>query len=53
MAPDLYRRFATTFLYDRPEEVEWNDEFTTGVRAIGAFYVFLAVRAFNRRRSEE
>lgn len=47
--PDLYRRFATALLYERPEQVEWNDRFTTGVRIIGAFYVFLAIRAFNKR----
>jgi len=38
--PDLYRKFATAFLYERPESIEWNEGFSSGVRAIGALYVF-------------
>lgn len=53
VSPDLYRRFATAFLYERPEQIEWNDRFTTVVRFVGVFYVFLAARAFNRRRNGE
>lgn len=49
--PDLYRRFATGLLYERPGDVEWNDRFTPVVRAIGALYVLLAARAFARRRT--
>ncbi|MEF8807634.1 hypothetical protein [Natronomonas sp.] len=48
--PDLYPRLAATFLYEQPEQVEWHDRFTTGIRLIGAFYVFMAARAFIRRR---
>ncbi|WP_336136409.1 hypothetical protein [Natronomonas amylolytica] len=48
--PDLYPRLAATFLYEQPEQVEWHDRFTTDIRLIGAFYVFIAARAFNRRR---
>lgn len=51
--PDLYRRFAAVFLYERPEQIEWNDRFMTVLRLIGAFYVFLAARAFNRRQRSE
>ena len=48
--PQLYRKFATTLLYEKPDEVKWNDQFTKEVRIIGAVYVFLAARAFKNRR---
>jgi hypothetical protein len=50
--PDLYRKFATTFLYERPDSIEWNEQYTTGVRIIGAVYVFLAAKAYRTRRKE-
>ncbi|WP_394740885.1 hypothetical protein [Natronococcus roseus] len=28
--PQLYRRFVLGFLYEHPEEVEWNPRFTDG-----------------------
>ncbi|AAV44606.1 unknown (plasmid) [Haloarcula marismortui ATCC 43049] len=49
--PDLYRRFATTFLYERPESVEWNERFRSGIRAIGALYVFLAAKTYLERHN--
>ena len=27
--PDLYRKFATAFLYERPGPIEWNEGFST------------------------
>lgn len=51
--PQLYREFATALLYERPDEVEWNDRFTDSVRIIGATYVLLALRAFERRRDHD
>lgn len=51
--PDLYREFATKLLDERPNYVEWNEQFTTGVRLIGALYVLLAVRACNKRHTED
>ena len=50
--PGLYRKFATTFLYERPDSIEWNEQFTTGVRIIGAVYVFLAAKTYRNRRKE-
>lgn len=50
-SPDLYRRFAITFLYEDPSVVEWDDRFTTGVRIIGLVYVLLAAVSFRKRRS--
>jgi len=38
--PDLYRRFATAFLSDRPESGERNEQFGSVIRAIGAVCVF-------------
>lgn len=49
--PDLYRRFAATFLYERPDSVEWNDQLSSAVRAIGALYVLLAVKAYRHRHT--
>ncbi|QFU84789.1 hypothetical protein [Natronorubrum aibiense] len=51
--PQLYRRFAINLLYEHPDEVEWNHQFTDGVRIIGALYVFFAVRAFTKRRANK
>lgn len=51
--PQLYRRFATWLLYENPDDVEWNDTFSDGVRLVGAAYVLLAVRAFTRRRTDD
>ncbi|WP_276270944.1 hypothetical protein [Haloarcula litorea] len=47
--PDLYRKFASTFLYEHPAAVEWDERFTTSVRVIGAVYVFLAAKAYRDR----
>lgn len=52
MSPDLYRKFATKLLYERPDSVEWNEQFTTGVRIIGAVYVFLAAKTYRNRRKD-
>ncbi|OYR58896.1 hypothetical protein [Halorubrum halodurans] len=50
--PDLYRRFATAFLYERPESIEWNERFKSAVRAIGALYVFLAAKTYRERHND-
>lgn len=50
--PDLYRKFATAFLYERPESIEWNERFRSGIRAIGAVYVFLAAKAYRDRHTD-
>lgn len=49
--PQLYSKFATVLLYEDPDDVFWNDQFTTGVRIIGIVYVLLAVKAFKNRRA--
>ena len=53
VSPQLYRRFATTLLYENPDSVEWNDRATTGVRIIGIVYVLLALKALTKRLSAE
>jgi len=50
--PDLYRKFASTLLYENPDSIEWNERFTTGVRIIGAVYVFLAAKTYRDRRKD-
>ncbi|MEE6209283.1 hypothetical protein U3A55_03785 [Salarchaeum sp. III] len=50
--PDLYRRFATAFLYERPESIEWNEPFKSAVRAIGALYVFFAAKTYRERHND-
>jgi len=50
--PDLYRRFATAFLYERPESMEWNERFRSGIRAIGALYVLLAAKTYRERHND-
>jgi len=50
--PDLYRRFATAFLYERPESMEWNERFNLAVRAIGALYVLLAAKTYRERHND-
>lgn len=50
--PDLYRKFATTLLYEQPDSIEWNERFTAVVRIIGAVYVFLAVKTYKDRRND-
>jgi hypothetical protein len=52
LSPDLYRKFATTLLYERPDSIEWNERFTTVVRIIGAVYVFLAAKTYRDRRKD-
>ncbi|GAA0729188.1 hypothetical protein GCM10009060_29120 [Halorubrum trapanicum] len=52
MFPDLYRKFASTVLYERPDAIEWNEQFTTGVRVIGAVYVFLGAKTYRDRHKE-
>lgn len=51
LVPQLYREFAKALVYENPEAVEWNEQFTDGVRIIGVVYVLLAVRAFKKRRA--
>lgn len=51
--PNLYRKLATTLLYENPEQIEWREQFMRGVRLIGALYVLFAVWAFNKRRIDE
>lgn len=53
VSPDLYRRFATEFLYEEPGIVEWDERFTTGVRIIGILYVLLAAVSFRKRQTGE
>lgn len=50
--PDLYRRFATAFLYERPESIEWNERFRLGIRAIGALYVFFTAKTYKERHND-
>ncbi|MFC5136532.1 MULTISPECIES: hypothetical protein [Haloferacaceae] len=50
--PDLYRKFATAFLYERPESIEWNERFRSGIRAIGVLYVFLAAKTYRERHND-
>lgn len=50
--PDVYRKIATAIVYDQPDHVEWNDQFTPVVRIIGVLYVLIAVRAFKKRRTK-
>jgi len=50
--PDLYRKFATMFLYERPDEMEWNERFSAGVRAIGAIYVIVAAKTYRERHND-
>lgn len=52
LAPRLYRIFATRLLYSNPDDVEWNDSFRTVLRAIGVFYVIVAVLALHNRRKQ-
>lgn len=47
--PHLYRRLAATLLYEKPDEVEWNNQFTAGIRIIGALYVLLAVGTMRKQ----
>lgn len=51
--PELYRKFAPAFLYERPNSIEWNERFTTGVRIIGAVYVFLAAAVYKDRPDDD
>lgn len=51
--PQVYRELATSLVYDRPEDVEWNERFTEGVRAVGVLYLLLAIRAYAKRRDED
>ncbi|SDY19880.1 hypothetical protein [Halobellus clavatus] len=53
IAPRLYRRFAAAFLYEDGGDVVWTDALDTGVRALGAVYVLLALDAFRERRRGE
>ncbi|AQL41314.1 hypothetical protein BV210_00660 [Halorientalis sp. IM1011] len=50
--PDLYRKVAVTLLYERPDSIEWNERFTTGLRIIGAVYVLLAAIAYKNRTKD-
>lgn len=51
--PDAYRQFATNLLYEHPDTVEWNDQFSDQVRLIGILYILFAVRSFTKRRSTD
>ncbi|WP_331232627.1 hypothetical protein [Natronorarus salvus] len=50
--PDIYRRIASTLVYEHPRDVEWNEGFTPGVRVIGLGYVFLAVNELRKHRTD-
>lgn len=49
LKPDLYRRFATNLLYENPNTVEWNDQFSDQVRWVGLLYIIFAAKSFIRR----
>lgn len=51
--PEGYRDFATTLLYEHPDEVEWNDRFTNRIRIIGVVYILLAVWTYTKRRAND
>lgn len=51
LSPDVYRKIATAIVYDQPGQVKWNEQFTSVVRVIGVLYVWVAIRAFKRRRA--
>jgi hypothetical protein len=51
--PEAYRDFATTLLYEYPDEVEWNDQFTNRIRLIGAVYILLALWTYTKRRAAD
>ncbi|UTF52284.1 hypothetical protein [Natronosalvus rutilus] len=48
--PDVYRKLTTTLMYDQPDQVEWNERLTPGIRIIGAFYLLMAIRSFKKSR---
>ena len=52
VVPDLYRKFALSLLYEESDSVEWNEQFHTVVRFIGALYVYLAAKTYRDRRKE-
>ena len=47
--PETYRRFASAFLYENAEDVEWTDRSTDAIRTIGLAYVLLAGWAYRTR----
>lgn len=49
--PDVYRKVATALMYEQPNQVEWNEQFTSGIRFVGAVYLFVAIRSYKKRRS--
>lgn len=51
--PEAYRDFATTLLYEHPDEVEWNDQFTNRLRIIGIVYILLAAWTNVKRRADD
>ncbi|MCW8172918.1 hypothetical protein [Natrialba swarupiae] len=50
VAPKQYLDAGASLAYDRPEEVNWNEGFVTGVRVLGFALVVLAARALGKRR---
>ncbi|MEY7847778.1 hypothetical protein AB7C87_01050 [Natrarchaeobius sp. A-rgal3] len=50
VTPRQYLDAGASFAYERPEDVDWNEEFVTGVRVIGVMLVVLALSAFRKRR---
>jgi hypothetical protein len=50
--PNVYRKIATTIMYEQPDQVEWNERLTPGVRIIGAVYLFVAIRSLIKRRTD-
>ena len=50
--PDLYRKFATVFLYERPDSMEWDEQFSSAIRALGAVYVFFAAKTYRERHND-
>jgi hypothetical protein len=50
--PDVYRKIATTMMYEQPDQVEWNERLTPGVRIIGAVYLLVAIWSFIKRQAD-
>ncbi|WP_306060990.1 hypothetical protein [Natronococcus wangiae] len=51
--PQVYRKFVTALLYEEPEKVKWNDQFTDWIRVLGVVYVLLAVWEWKNRRDDD
>jgi hypothetical protein len=53
LSPRRYLEFGTGLVYERPERLTVADRFVAVVRALGVLYVFVAVRAYRKRRAGE